>query len=705
MRIINSKTNISSTANIQSFFIFILFSVIFSNAYSQNTRESIAKSFTNKSILEIKNELTKTKSQIIQMQSLSSLRISGGPAKEVGTKYINNFSADSSLDIFLNYFNHHLKEVSLHQKINNDTSFVSIKEPYNLRDYPNSYSEFNLEKPKLSLKTVYSKNGKRLKTRPYEDYFQEFYSTNLKKIDSVSLLFKYQYLKKIDKITLNKKQKTAKQKKIILSSIVDDKIEFKVDSLLAEKIIYIEAIDSTGKALWKKSSFTSSSNTKPQELYLSEVVNMITTIVEKINTKKITSKDKLIDYLYKNQPTKNNSSKKASKKIYYNTYAGKVTAIHIYTNPVIVNKEESITVLNTTSYINGVTIATKNDKDGLINTEGKWVVSPNYERISKYFIPNYFYIDSDSDRKLHVFNKEKKKLIPVNYRIPMKRIYNDRYLKIYGDYNTEVGLIDLKTQKIILSPIERDLEVDSKFYLSEKKIDSRNNSYEIFRFSDHKKIIEDTFYEVIFNDDLIIVKYNKEIPEKPKGLGYVSSVIKGVKKYYYTYTAVYNKNGEKINKTLYNYPPDNAVFGKDNLLLVDKKKDRTKSDYEYAFINKNGQEQNFDLTAYEKVKSFSNGLAIVKDKISGNYGFINTKGALVIPTIYDSANHFIGGSAMVNYTDKKGKYKTALINNQNKIIFTFPEYVYSYTSKHDAKKAKYITRNKGKFNHKGEKIK
>lgn len=62
---------------------------------------------------------------------------------------------------------------------------------------------------------------------------------------------------------------------------------------------------------------------------------------------------------------------------------------------------------------------------------------------------------------------------------------------------------------------------------------------------------------------------------------------------------------------------------------------------------------------YDEIYSFSEGFApVVKD---GKFGCINTKGEEVIPHIFDAANPFSNGVAVVRigekwkYTDKEGK--------------------------------------------------
>ena len=65
---------------------------------------------------------------------------------------------------------------------------------------------------------------------------------------------------------------------------------------------------------------------------------------------------------------------------------------------------------------------------------------------------------------------------------------------------------------------------------------------------------------------------------------------------------------------------------------------------------------------FEKVWKFSEGLAAVEQ--NDKWGYINTKGEVVIPCIYDSFGNFSEGLADVYQIGKGG----AIINTQGKVI-------------------------------------
>ena len=75
-----------------------------------------------------------------------------------------------------------------------------------------------------------------------------------------------------------------------------------------------------------------------------------------------------------------------------------------------------------------------------------------------------------------------------------------------------------------------------------------------------------------------------------------------------------------------------------------------------------------DTKAYIICDRLYNGLAKVKDRITGKYGFINKKGKLVIPCIYNQADYFSEGLCCVALGNDKLNYKWGCINTQGDIV-------------------------------------
>lgn len=88
----------------------------------------------------------------------------------------------------------------------------------------------------------------------------------------------------------------------------------------------------------------------------------------------------------------------------------------------------------------------------------------------------------------------------------------------------------------------------------------------------------------------------------------------------------------------------------------------------YGFINTKGEV--VVPCAYEGAWIFSEGLAAVK--LNGKWGYINTKGEVVIPCVYESARPFSKGFAKVKLNGKRG-----VINKEGKwIIQPIADYIY-----------------------------
>ena len=73
---------------------------------------------------------------------------------------------------------------------------------------------------------------------------------------------------------------------------------------------------------------------------------------------------------------------------------------------------------------------------------------------------------------------------------------------------------------------------------------------------------------------------------------------------------------------------------------------------EYKILDKNGNVYKILSYSTESVNGFCEGLLPVKDK--NHFGYINTKGELIIPFVLDEANDFNNGYAIVKYKNEDG---------------------------------------------------
>lgn len=103
----------------------------------------------------------------------------------------------------------------------------------------------------------------------------------------------------------------------------------------------------------------------------------------------------------------------------------------------------------------------------------------------------------------------------------------------------------------------------------------------------------------------------------------------------------------------------------DGLALAIRKNDKKSWINEYAFINKKG-EIVVDFNTYAMMKSFSEGLAAVNVENDNKdvWGYINTKGEVVIAPTYGYAYPFCDGVAIVGKNDKN-----FVIDTKGEVVF------------------------------------
>lgn len=122
-----------------------------------------------------------------------------------------------------------------------------------------------------------------------------------------------------------------------------------------------------------------------------------------------------------------------------------------------------------------------------------------------------------------------------------------------------------------------------------------------------------------------------------------------------------DKKGNVVIEAQYS---DAGLFN-DGLALAIRKNDKESWINEYAFINKKG-EIVVDFKTYTMMKSFSDGLAAVNIENDNKdvWGYINTKGEVVIAPTYGYAYPFSDGVAIVGKNDKN-----FVIDTKGEVVF------------------------------------
>ena len=122
-----------------------------------------------------------------------------------------------------------------------------------------------------------------------------------------------------------------------------------------------------------------------------------------------------------------------------------------------------------------------------------------------------------------------------------------------------------------------------------------------------------------------------------------------------------DKKGNVVIEAQYS---DAGLFN-DGLALAIRKNDKKSWINEYAFINKKG-EIVVDFNTYAKMQSFSEGLAAVNVENDNKdvWGYINTKGEVIIAPTYGYAYPFCDGVAIVGKNDKN-----FVIDTKGEVVF------------------------------------
>ncbi|MCV6629676.1 MAG: WG repeat-containing protein [Flavobacteriaceae bacterium] len=652
----------------------------------QIDKTTLTENLKNISLEEAKQEFIKSRDKINKtlssFEEIKSMRISGGPIIESDEEStINNFSVHIK-DSIQKGFSQLIQNYSFKQERGDKQSYIKHYSTSRFgitKNFSSIYQDFyNKSEPEIAYKKIHFFDGSSTLYKKENDSIK-----SAKKIDSISATATYYYPTINNVITLSA---TAKHNQAVFTQEEADAYEIYIDTRLYEDLIYVEALNKEGKALWQKSSYTSTMdilNTK----YLEKLSKYFNNIVNDIDHQKIKTKKQLINKLAKSYPNENDyGTEKVQKTIIYNTCQGNVAEVKLYFGEKRNSKTIAFTMLNKGTYFNNLSIEkffVDNDyMHGIMDLKGNWVVKPIPNQIS-HMIGNYYSINRGifANDKLYYLNLKTKQLEPQSFFMMSPKIYNGHYATITKTSNTNAiqGLINLKTQEVLLEPKYRHLKANKTFYWAKE---TRRSPYIISNFKDHKNIMAGSFEDVNFYDDYFVVETKKE-------------TITNSHTYHSLYD-FYDVNGNKMNRMQIVDIPSYHSFGKDNLLVI------TDTNGDKYYILKSGDKAPIDIKDYQKLGAFSYGLASVKHKNNNLWGYINTKGKLVIPCMYRDAHIFIGGTAVV--TTKKNKQ--ILINLNNKTIFVLPGSLYSYTKIPDKTNAEYKIHdgngNYTTYNHKGE---
>ncbi len=632
--------------------------------------------FKGLSLPQIKDVLKQQLGQLEEWQDLSSFKLSASPESEtievVYTEQFDPIPAATSNAKYQDYFN----SIGFVQNIAGDTSYLETNyRKYDLyenvgriSDFEDTPLQFKIERAQFvshapALPVIVTKSG-------------EANVESVQRISALEATATYSLPEQVKRFYFNHKS-NASQNEIELIAINGSEVVLTMPREVYDNILRVEAMDKQGKALQYQGSSAHFNNINK---FFDQLHNFLSDAIERIDSGKIDNRDQLLAFFVDNFPpeeevTEDNPPKTIAS--YY--FSGQAIAVTVFMKPEY--KEYHYTFAlkpREDHYINGVTVGMDSSQKtyGLIDEQGVWVIEPKYGHLESNLGDYYSVVQVNGDRynsQIYFLNRTDKKLEEQPFNMMNTELYQDKFVIINNldSNNTHIyGLLNIETNQILL-PVEYDrVIVDGSFYIGmnyNNKTEER--SYSIYRQSDSKQILNGVFNNVVVDGVNIITQSYVD----PKDHQVHNSIGEA---HYYTYYDIYNVDGTKLNSE--SYFDLQGDFGIDGLIPV------IDTQGGHYYIDRQAKTADFDLSEYQAIEGFSNGLAAVQGK-NGQYGYINTQGKLAIPLMYKSANYFQGGTALVYL--EGGQYQ--LITPDNQVVTTFTKSLGAYSSEKDGQEASY----------------
>lgn len=281
------------------------------------------------------------------------------------------------------------------------------------------------------------------------------------------------------------------------------------------------------------------------------------------------------------------------------------------------------------------------EKRGIIGKNGKWLVKPIMDSYFRQMNRTFFTDQINDINNTYHFNGKNNQLIKVAYQLDEIDIYNEKYVIIERGTNGLEGVANAETGEIIL-PMEYDfINFKDGFWIASK------NDKEGAMDNNFKEIIPFIFDNVEFRNSYFSV--SKEDGSKED---------------------IYSRAGVNISKG--QYTDFEGEFNSERILaekyIMDKQKGTSWTDY--YFLDEQGTVIiDVQKNGWQDPKPFSSGLALVKDKKTQLFGFIDTVGKVVIPFIFVQGNSgFIEKSGLAPVRMKDGQ--SVLIDKKGKVVKT-----------------------------------
>jgi hypothetical protein len=465
--------------------------------------------------------------------------------------------------------------------------------------------------------------------------------------------------------------------KIEFAGISGNEIQFRIPSVMKEQV-EVKPLYKDGRTLKFKNSNSHTVFSEEKIGAYQAYAEALEQALKLLKSGKINDKATLEKYMEENTPKALKSSdEKTSYSQVSMTFSGPIDRVAF----IIPTSEAKLETFQGSAdlaydedekdYIVAQDFKTKNL--GILGKNGEWLIKPQFDGYFRMLNRYYFTDQIDNRDNTYHFNLKTKIINKINYKLDDSKIYQDKYVIIETQTNGNKGLAEASTGEMVL-PMDYDFLrlKDDKFW--HVKTDGK---------------------EGVLDNNLKTIMPVSDVPIDIEG-GYFFVKKPG----YSTRLDAYDAKGK--NLTNGKFSEIKGTFNSGLLLVTKEEKTKNGNQTHYYYID-NLCIVKIDVTAknYDDPEEFSAGLAVVQNK-DGDYGYINTAGAVAIPFQYKYARYFFPTSKLALVKLKDDTH--VLIDQQGKVVKKLPGDFVQTKLKKESRASRILMADRKSFNEYGEAI-
>lgn len=595
-----------------------------------------------------------------------------------------------------------VKNLSFSQSIEDEHSIIQLVGlPDDIRDQLTTYKRYNFTTPLISLKKVTFYDGTFLE---FKDNSLDIYRARLqysvestKRITTIDLLVNYTVPDKpLETLTFTASELSTKQGDINLLSVDNNVAEFEFGNRNPDSILHVEATDKQNHIINSSNQWSYQFN-KPE---IDIIINFYQILLNQIDQKVITDKPQLLRYLEDHIQVLSENLQQVygqftTRVAYYFKHQPITITLFVKPEPQMMVYQAQINT-SKSPYYNNTIVASFGDNNakGLRSETGEIIVDGNYRDID-YLVDQYYRVSLINDGwnyKIYRLDSVNQQFAPQPFYMMDSKLYLQRWIIVNQDANNNFikGLVDIQNHQLALPLQYSNIYISESFIIATRsnKAEQIDNN-EVYNSNTLQKLFSGQG-RVTVDKNNFIVKNEICVTQEPNYYKYSTTGSDNITYYCYDIYHLYDDKGQQLSTAPYFDVVDD--FSQNNLLLV------TTDKQQQRFVNRQGKVVKIALEPYVNVSPFSEGLAAVECSSNQLYGYINAQGKLTIPCLYQSANKFIGGSALVEQHDK---YQ--LISPTNSLIKRFDTYL-TASKRNGSDSISYFFHDGSTYNNKGEQI-